>query len=102
MFVLCSLVFTDGQSHAGDNTDDAHTGTDDHMVAADNIGSRDLATLVTLNEDSILEQLSLRYSRDVIYTNVGDILIAVSPLIVLFFNFGRTTTSKISDHIFFA
>eukprot|EP00041_Stephanoeca_diplocostata_P037620 m.1430320 g.1430320 ORF g.1430320 m.1430320 type:complete len:1775 (-) comp25073_c0_seq5:163-5487(-) len=76
---LEGLVFTDGQSHAGDDGDSTHTGTDDHMVAADNIGSRDLATLVTLNEDSILEQLSLRYSRDVIYTNVGDILIAVNP-----------------------
>ncbi|CAH3188478.1 unnamed protein product [Porites evermanni] len=39
----------------------------------------DLATLSELNEKIILEELQARYSKDVIYTYVGDILIAVNP-----------------------
>jgi len=39
----------------------------------------DLATLSELNEDIILQELQARYHKDVIYTYVGDILIALNP-----------------------
>ncbi|XP_078518924.1 myosin-IIIa [Lissotriton helveticus] len=39
----------------------------------------DLATLEELDENTVTEQLQQRYSRDEIYTYVGDILIAVNP-----------------------
>ncbi|XP_071509587.1 unconventional myosin-XVI-like [Diadema antillarum] len=39
----------------------------------------DLATLPELTENTILQELMLRYSRDIIYTYVGDILVAVNP-----------------------
>ncbi|XP_069067462.1 myosin-IIIa [Pleurodeles waltl] len=38
-----------------------------------------LATLEELDENTVTEQLQQRYSRDEIYTYVGDILIAVNP-----------------------
>ncbi|XP_043081650.1 myosin-IIIa isoform X2 [Puntigrus tetrazona] len=39
----------------------------------------DLATLEVLDENTITEQLQRRYSKEQIYTYVGDILIAVNP-----------------------
>nr|XP_058963310.1 myosin-IIIb-like [Pocillopora verrucosa] len=42
-------------------------------------GTDDLATLSELNEEIILHELRARYSQDVIYTYVGDILIALNP-----------------------
>ncbi|XP_036437759.1 myosin-IIIa [Colossoma macropomum] len=39
----------------------------------------DLATLEVLDENTITEQLQKRYTKDQIYTYVGDILIAVNP-----------------------
>ncbi|KAJ7365816.1 hypothetical protein OS493_002537 [Desmophyllum pertusum] len=39
----------------------------------------DLATLSELNEEIILQELQARYKQDVIYTYVGDILIALNP-----------------------
>ncbi|XP_077994615.1 myosin-IIIa-like [Glandiceps talaboti] len=39
----------------------------------------DLATLSVLNEKTILEQLKNRYHKDLIYTYIGDILLAVNP-----------------------
>ncbi|EDQ85639.1 uncharacterized protein MONBRDRAFT_34161 [Monosiga brevicollis MX1] len=39
----------------------------------------DLATLTTLDNDLLLEHLHQRYEKDVIYTYVGDILIAINP-----------------------
>ncbi|CAG9581317.1 unnamed protein product [Danaus chrysippus] len=39
----------------------------------------DLATLETLTEDAIVEQLQKRYSQNQIYTYIGDILVAVNP-----------------------
>ncbi|ESO88100.1 hypothetical protein LOTGIDRAFT_219481 [Lottia gigantea] len=39
----------------------------------------DLATLTKLDEQILLEELQERYNRDLIYTYVGDILIAVNP-----------------------
>ncbi|XP_030837975.1 unconventional myosin-XVI isoform X3 [Strongylocentrotus purpuratus] len=41
--------------------------------------SDDLARLPEMTENVILQELMLRYSRDIIYTYVGDILIAVNP-----------------------
>eukprot|EP00038_Savillea_parva_P006917 m.166692 g.166692 ORF g.166692 m.166692 type:complete len:1693 (-) comp12726_c0_seq1:145-5223(-) len=75
------LVFTDGHTQAGD--EDPSTGTDDHMSAADNVGTRDLATLAKLTEETILSELRLRYEKNVIYTNIGDILVAVNPFKVI-------------------
>ncbi|RUS88469.1 hypothetical protein EGW08_003727, partial [Elysia chlorotica] len=42
-----------------------------------------LALLEVLDEESIVEQLSLRYAQDEIYTYIGDILLAVNPFISL-------------------
>ncbi|KAF0028450.1 hypothetical protein F2P81_019537 [Scophthalmus maximus] len=39
----------------------------------------DLATLEVLDENTVTEQLQLRYGQDEIYTYVGDILMAVNP-----------------------
>ncbi|XP_029002637.1 myosin-IIIa isoform X2 [Betta splendens] len=39
----------------------------------------DLATLEVLDENTVTEQLQSRYGQDLIYTYVGDILIAVNP-----------------------
>lgn len=39
----------------------------------------DLAALEVLSEESIVEQLKNRYDSNQIYTNIGDILIAVNP-----------------------
>ncbi|XP_048727151.2 uncharacterized protein LOC125645600 isoform X7 [Ostrea edulis] len=39
----------------------------------------DLSQLDDLTEESILQAVKSRYNRDTIYTNVGDILIAVNP-----------------------
>ncbi|XP_072534788.1 myosin-IIIa [Salminus brasiliensis] len=48
-----------------------------HSQAVDDVD--DLATLEVLDENTITEQLQKRYSKDEIYTYVGDILIAVNP-----------------------
>ena len=45
----------------------------------DNVGVKDLATLAQLDEQAILRALALRYTNDLIYTYVGDVLIAVNP-----------------------
>ncbi|PFX20078.1 Myosin-IIIb [Stylophora pistillata] len=42
-------------------------------------GIDDLATLSELNEEIIIRELQARYNQDVIYTYVGDILIALNP-----------------------
>ncbi|XP_013176841.1 PREDICTED: myosin-IIIb-like isoform X2 [Papilio xuthus] len=39
----------------------------------------DLATLESLTEDAIVEQLQKRYNQNQIYTYIGDILVAVNP-----------------------
>ncbi|XP_022083353.1 myosin-IIIb-like isoform X2 [Acanthaster planci] len=39
----------------------------------------DLATLESLDETAILDELKKRYATDVIYTYIGDILIAINP-----------------------
>ncbi|XP_076147278.1 myosin-IIIa [Alosa pseudoharengus] len=39
----------------------------------------DLATLEVLDENSVTEQLQVRYAAELVYTYVGDILIAVNP-----------------------
>ncbi|XP_038052103.1 myosin-IIIb-like [Patiria miniata] len=39
----------------------------------------DLATLESLDEKAILEELKRRYANDIIYTYIGDILIAINP-----------------------
>uniref|UniRef100_A0A8C8DRH0 non-specific serine/threonine protein kinase n=1 Tax=Oryzias sinensis TaxID=183150 RepID=A0A8C8DRH0_9TELE len=57
-----------------------HTKKGGHLKmqsAADEV--EDLATLEALDENIVTEQLQSRYSRDQIYTYVGDILIAVNP-----------------------
>lgn len=40
----------------------------------------DLVTLNNLNESVVLEELKLRFSKNQIYTYIGDILIAMNPL----------------------
>ncbi|KAK2160205.1 hypothetical protein LSH36_138g08013 [Paralvinella palmiformis] len=39
----------------------------------------DLATLVKLDEPQLLDAIKIRFSKDKIYTYIGDILIAVNP-----------------------
>jgi hypothetical protein len=58
----CRLVFTDGVTRQQDE-DKGETGTDEHMVAADNVGTRDLASLAHLDEATILSELKLRYGE---------------------------------------
>eukprot|EP00039_Didymoeca_costata_P018953 m.335673 g.335673 ORF g.335673 m.335673 type:complete len:1187 (+) comp17648_c0_seq1:145-3705(+) len=55
-----SLLYEEQPQHASGNVDD-------------------LAQLVNLTEQTLLDELKVRYSRDVIYTFVSDILIAVNP-----------------------
>lgn len=45
----------------------------------DSAGTRDLATLANLTEETIVRELGRRYQQNIIYTNVGDILIALNP-----------------------
>ncbi|CAF3797986.1 unnamed protein product [Rotaria sordida] len=52
----------------------------------------DLAKLSLLTEDILLEHLKERYERDLIYTYLGDILVAVNP-----FNETSLYTSQIRD-----
>ncbi len=59
----------------GDSVADACVGE----VLKDEVGTRDLAMLAQLSEEAIVKELETRYRRNIIYTNVGDILIAVNP-----------------------
>ncbi|OQV25063.1 Unconventional myosin-XV [Hypsibius exemplaris] len=43
------------------------------------MGINDMIQLSELNEDSILQNLKLRFSHNVIYTSIGSILVAVNP-----------------------
>jgi len=43
------------------------------------LGVRDLTRLTTLDESSILQNLKIRHEGDLIYTYVGNILVAVNP-----------------------
>ncbi|XP_056868855.1 myosin-IIIa isoform X7 [Takifugu flavidus] len=49
------------------------------MMQPEEEDADDLAALEVLDENKVTEQLQSRYSRDQIYTYVGDILIAVNP-----------------------
>ncbi|XP_072911410.1 myosin-IIIa [Hemitrygon akajei] len=57
-----------------------HTKKDQYMKGMSNLDSTDdLAALEVLDESTVTEQLQTRYSKEQIYTYVGDILIAVNP-----------------------
>eukprot|EP00051_Salpingoeca_urceolata_P001170 m.39063 g.39063 ORF g.39063 m.39063 type:complete len:1088 (-) comp11232_c1_seq1:340-3603(-) len=58
----------------------------------------DVATLVNLNEDTLLNELKIRYSKDNIYTYVSDILIAVNPFKQLGI-YGPEVMAKYDDHV---
>lgn len=45
--------------------------------------SDNLTTLQELNEETLLQAVRQRYDRDHIYTDVGDILVAINPFRVL-------------------
>ncbi|XP_078794393.1 myosin-IIIa isoform X8 [Oryzias latipes] len=71
---------TDRSTDSNDRHERIHTKKGGHLKmqsAADEV--EDLATLEALDENIVTEQLQSRYSRDQIYTYVGDILIAVNP-----------------------
>lgn len=51
----------------------------DRKSKAEKMYMDDLAALEVLSEDNICEQLRKRYESNQIYTNIGDILIAVNP-----------------------
>eukprot|EP00039_Didymoeca_costata_P009140 m.120959 g.120959 ORF g.120959 m.120959 type:complete len:1511 (-) comp14377_c0_seq1:178-4710(-) len=55
----------------------------DTESSVDNVGTRDLATLAMLDENTIISELEKRYSADLIYTNIGDILVALNPFTLL-------------------
>eukprot|EP00042_Codosiga_hollandica_P054804 m.750591 g.750591 ORF g.750591 m.750591 type:complete len:1671 (+) comp58981_c0_seq6:1033-6045(+) len=57
------------------NPDSSETET--HPV--DDVGIRNLATLSNISEDIICAELHKRYMKDIIYTYVGEILIAINP-----------------------
>ena len=42
-------------------------------------GSDNLTSLTELNERTLLASLKERYTRDLVYTDVGDILVAINP-----------------------
>ncbi|XP_064596835.1 myosin-IIIa-like [Liolophura sinensis] len=56
----------------------------------------DLATLSDLDENILLEELRARYGKDIIYTYVGDILIALNPYRPLPL-YGRQIAEQYSD-----
>ncbi|CAF3627834.1 unnamed protein product [Rotaria sp. Silwood2] len=39
----------------------------------------DLSTLSVLDEESLLRELRARYKKGIIYTYIGDVLIAINP-----------------------
>ena len=39
----------------------------------------DLALLEDLSEEAIMENLTVRYSEDKVYTYIGEILLAINP-----------------------
>ena len=53
-----------------------------------------LTSLADLSERSLLDAISSRYSRDIIYTDVGDILVAVNPFRELEEHFYNEDASK--------
>ena len=81
-----SLVFSTGMTRQAASVSqmrDTMGETSDHILLADSVGTRDLATLATLTEESVIAELQKRYAQDVIYTNIGDILIAINPFKVI-------------------
>lgn len=50
-----------------------------HKAKPEKMYVDDLAALEVLSEDTIVEQLKQRYESSQIYTNIGDILIAINP-----------------------
>ncbi|XP_048728480.2 myosin-IIIb-like isoform X2 [Ostrea edulis] len=49
------------------------------MAVPEKVYGDDLAVLSDLTEDSLLKELNLRYERNIIYTYLGDVLVAVNP-----------------------
>ena len=43
------------------------------------LGVEDLVLLPKVNEDAVLENLKKRYMNDIIYTNIGPVLVSVNP-----------------------
>jgi myosin heavy subunit len=70
-----SLSLPPAGACAADSVADTFSGE----ALIDSVGTRDLALLAQLSEDAIVNELALRYRSNLIYTNVGDILIAVNP-----------------------
>ncbi|KAK5849943.1 hypothetical protein PBY51_014237 [Eleginops maclovinus] len=71
---------TDRTRESIDRHERIHTKRGGHMkTQTDTDEADDLATLEVLDENTVTEQLQIRYGRDQIYTYVGDILIAVNP-----------------------
>ncbi len=69
--------------------------------------SDNLTGLTELNEDTLLQSIRQRYLEDHIYTNVGDILVAVNPFRPLpMYNsewsqaYARPDVSSLSPHVF--
>ncbi|XP_062521187.1 myosin-IIIb-like [Corticium candelabrum] len=62
------------------------------MASCDSFLVDDLATLAELTEKSLLEHLKRRYGEGIIYTYVGDILVAVNP-----FKYLRLYTDEVHD-----
>lgn len=79
--------------------DGEQSSTEQHFRPAselfsDDVGVRDLASLMHLDEAAILKQLSLRYAHDIIYTAVGDILVALNPFKEIDSLYGEVTSRR--------
>jgi myosin-1 len=42
-------------------------------------GLDDMTLIARVNEDAILENLYKRFMKDIIYTNIGDVLVSMNP-----------------------
>ncbi|AWP21047.1 Myosin IIIA isoform 2 [Scophthalmus maximus] len=71
---------TNRSTDTNDRHERIHTKKGSHMKTQSGHDEvEDLATLEVLDENTVTEQLQLRYGQDEIYTYVGDILMAVNP-----------------------
>jgi len=52
-------------------------------AAQPSVGVADMISLQNLTEESLLENLEVRYNKDIIYTYTGSILVAMNPYQIL-------------------
>lgn len=73
------MTNSDGPNSVGDASSNGSTGGGVSVTSTIALDTHDLANLTDLNEEIILDYLRVRYKNDVIYTYLGDILLAINP-----------------------